>query len=129
MPFDSDAPTEVTTRDRLIMLRDFLAELPDERFSIRWAFTGGDAPISMNAFPECGTAACISGWAQLLFPADADDVFGLESHEACELFMPRGWDDDKAYHLYTRARAVAVLDHLINTGEVDWSVAFQERPA
>ncbi len=125
MPFDAQAPAEVTARDRVIQLRDFLETLPDERFNIAYAWTGPGGTwgtyeqVKAN---ECGTAACISGWAQVLFPREGNPL-GVSAEQAVELFMPRGYDSDKTAKKYTRARAVAVLDYYLTTGKIDWSVA------
>ena len=112
MPYDASPPAEVTARDRLIQLRDFLASVPPKEFSyITW---------------DCGTSACIGGWAGRLFGLSHDESFstpvaellGLSGEQARELFFdaPIEWP-------ITEKHAVAVLDHLLATGTVDWSVA------
>jgi hypothetical protein len=132
MPFDGNPPAEVTARDRMIQLRDFLAALPDERFSMRHVFTAKDKDIyHLEQFHECGTAACIFGYACVLWPEVSDGMnqfpivehLWLSNKEACQLFTPPGWYDDKDAKQYTRAMAVAVLDHFLATGKIDWSVA------
>jgi hypothetical protein len=96
---------------------------------------------------SCGTVACLAGWAHgLRYPrrsinrliADAKietdaetgdfggvtwvsgaEFLGLDFDQAHELFLPSGvgpWDK------ITPAHAVAVLRHLAETGEVDWTV-------
>jgi hypothetical protein len=143
MPFD--ASEENNARARLIRLRDFLAGLPAERFSMN---TLGDVDGAWNpdlqaqALHGCGTAACIAGWACALYaPAvtlfEADDVagfvLGLEHSLARELFYP--WDsqsieiDWAEASLITPDQAVRVLDWLIATGQVDWAKAFEDAPA
>lgn len=126
MPFDSDAPAEVTTRDRLLRLRDFLAELPAERFEM------SNTGTLLWENPHCGSPACIGGWARILFVPWQDRFVGLTEvgftrlglsyGQADALFFPAGgWN---AYSAMP-AQAVKVLDHLIATGEVDWGVAFR----
>lgn len=113
MPFDAAAPAEVSARDRMIQLRDFLAELPDEKFDISlW---------------HCGTAGCIGGWAETLFfgsaysghdESEVGEHIGLSVANAERLFYPLGY----RYGRHTPAQAVAVLDHYLATGEISWAV-------
>lgn len=85
----------------------------------------------------CGTAGCIGGWAEVLFVAKDDDrigeakdeevaeALGLTEEQAHNLFFPlvgikeAGIEID-SYTELTQAQAVQVLDHLMETGEVDW---------
>lgn len=130
MPFDATPDAQVTARDRVIRLRDFLAELPDERFDMgTWgAYDVGTKKLQH----DCGTAACIGGWAERLFGRATDEPeaacasLGLDPCQGEALFYPPGHNSGR----YTKARAVAVLDHLLATsdpgtvnGVVDWSVA------
>jgi len=131
MPFDAAPPAEVTARDRVIRLRDFLDALPDERFDMDdylvWNKCDGPSRYNMpigKAVNICGTAACIAGWAQALFdpdtPQDEDiaaRLLGLNSTQASALFIP----DSRG--VLTRAQAVATLDHYLATGEIDWAKA------
>ncbi len=140
MPFDAatytvDPLTLTTPRERLEYLRDFLLRLPAERFDMRQYARRADG--STNSFApselthDCGTAACVCGWAIALFEPRmfvgddiaAADLLGLEPRMADELFYPTGFGRPGLYPL---AHAVAVLTHLIQTGEVDWSVAGSE---
>lgn len=135
MPFDSAPDAEVTARDRVIRLRDFLARLPDPQFDmsdyLNWKVGPNryHMPIGL-AVKECGTAACIAGWAQVLFDPTAKQdewiaqkLLGLSEEAADALFRPRqlGYYGDS--DVYTLARAVAVLDNYLATGLIDWSVA------
>jgi len=119
-------------RERIEKLRDFLRDdVPDERFDMS-DYLVPSARSRSNpyqktvgaALKSCGTAACIAGWAQYLFEPRrrwsfeiGRDSLGLTDHEAKKLFLP--------IHLESlsdipRARAVATLTHLLETGEVDW---------
>lgn len=130
MAYDAQAPAEVTARDRVIQLRDFLETLPPEKFTMRRYFTGpGGVTIVPSSFNECGTAACIAGWAILQFGDDdrkshrsvAGGLLGLSDEQAIALFDPEGNDGtEAALNHFTRARAVAVLDHYLETGKIDW---------
>lgn len=103
-------------------VRDHIATLNPKQFNMsawRWPQQ------------ECGTAACIGGWAEaVLFPDDPDDVgstdlrdaLGIREEQWVPLFAPPGWSLRVASP-YSQAAAVAVLDHLIETGEVDWDYA------
>lgn len=138
MACDAEPSVEVAARDRLIRLRDFLAELSDEQFNIEHLWSNRDGS---EAKFGCGSAACIAGWTCTLFAAeigelhpdaiDAQTVLGINDDQGDLLFLP-GLDDGDFNpsfrewpQIYTRAGAVVVLDHLIATGKVDWSVAFK----
>lgn len=74
---------------------------------------------------RCGTVACIGGHAAILFPeGHPNETLGLSLSEGKELFYAwsyREWYDVKLRNITIR-HAVAVLRHLAETGEVDWSV-------
>lgn len=80
----------------------------------------------------CGTPACIGGWAQAIrkqeqiesgevrtvdFGTDADDWLGLTEDETEALFYP---ETDAEWKDITREQAIAHLEHIIETGEVNW---------
>lgn len=123
MPFDSEAPIAPSTvRDNLISLRDHIARLPVERFDMRdW----------------CGTAMCLGGHAAALFfdlpygdfggetAGMVAEVMGLKDDQADSLFTPRPGLLGAGPYCATPVQAAVVLDHLIATGQVDWSVAFK----
>ena len=81
----------------------------------------------------CGTPACISGWAQHMWPTANDkplaEILGLtDTQQANRLIVPMS--SGTAYfsaqpgersHI-TSKHAAAVLRHLARTGDVDWSV-------
>lgn len=83
---------------------------------------------------SCGTVACIAGWTKRIrtqIPVGINEDFywgpeakwlGLDVDEGEELFFGDDWT---CAHLndVTPSEAVAVLRHLAETGEVDWSVA------
>ena len=74
----------------------------------------------------CGTACCIGGWAQLMHIKDgykrhinsAEAYLGLDHEIAHELFYPT----DPYIYLKDPKLAAKVLRHLVETGEVDWSI-------
>lgn len=116
MAFDAETTERTVTRDRVMRLRDLLKTLPPEKFDMR-----------NPGF--CGSPACIGGWALRLFMPDEADhesvsatapLLGLTAAQGFHLFFPSGFTG--AYSA-SPAQAVAVLDHLLATGEVDWSVA------
>lgn len=123
MPFDAatyarDPLTITDPRERLEYLRDFLRELPKERFSMaHWP----DAA----ELHRCGTAACIGGWADAIWGRtttndEAGERLGLSADEAWALFYPSSdWLNTDT----TIAQALRVVDHFLATGEVDWSKA------
>jgi hypothetical protein len=71
---------------------------------------------------NCGTAACIAGWASLFRPdarnpySRARDALGLDAHQAEYLFLPYGWDR----LAWTREQAIATLIRFRDTGEISW---------
>jgi len=90
--------------------------------------------FSMRSFrSDCGTAACIAGWAFVLFAKNGENrfrrgvspydievegqvVLGLKDVEAGRLFYASG----VGVHYATRGQAIAALRHLAATGVVDW---------
>ena len=118
--------------ERLTILRDHIAQLPPSRFNMEtWASTPGTdrGPFDITAGDvkhDCGTCACIGGWADALFqPEDApinslprhstEELLGLTAEQGDELFSPaRDWSS------ITQEDAVATLTRLIETGEVNW---------
>lgn len=133
-PATVDPLTITEPKERLAYLRDFLRELPRERFNmLHFGLSDGRYGYStvapVDVFKECGTAACICGWTNVLFGGrETDDehaaahILGLDIEASENLFYPHGWGSD-LWSVIPPSAAVAVLDHLIATGEVDWSVA------
>jgi len=134
MPFDGNPPAEVTARDRMMQLRDFLDRLPDERFDYGTWQT------------PCDTCACIAGWQGILMQDRVPSrEYGDPSHRAWRRRMAAslGLSEDDGYNLFvraadmdddlvelfgdeglpSRAQTITVLDHFLETGEIDWSVA------
>ena len=79
-----------------------------------------------NYWFDCGTPACISGWADELF-GDSRTSLGITGGQAHQLFEPRNYYADfrrqpgQEGHITAR-HAAAVLRNLVETGVVDWSV-------
>ena len=88
-------------------------------------------------FHHCGTPACIAGHAavffgwghegyskvkkneqMLLVSEAADKELGLSSNQSAWLFVGYPTDDDPVLV----SQAVRVLQHLRDTGEVDWGI-------
>lgn len=124
---DRDPKSLTEPRERLEYLRDFLRELPSHKFTMQsWGH---------NLTKEhCGSPGCICGWTNSLFPesplfiGDTDAAglaLGISWRAAKELFEPvvEQREDYTVYRSATPTQAANVLDHLIRTGEVDWSVA------
>lgn len=123
--------------ERITQLRDFLQALPDEKFNMSSLFKPADvetyrelAPTTATEFVhQCGTAACIAGWAITLFdpfaqlPAAnsglAEELLDLTSDEGFELFVPEGYHNADRF---SRTAAIATLTNLLATGEVNWDV-------
>ncbi len=121
-------------------VRDHIAALPPERFDMsRFASTSATRGRGALERPyvnrqrllnSCGTCACVAGWSiALLGPPRskldddglAAELLGLDMDQAVHLFF--GWAPGNPAIETTPEQAVRVLDHLLATGEVDWSVA------
>lgn len=114
-------------------VRDYIAALPRARFDMRnWA--SGQERVAGEILHSCGTAACIAGWTNALLAPKAAPWgvktaarhLGLASRAAERLFMPQDIDADDWGDI-TTAHAVAVLDHLMATGSVSWTIAVRPR--
>jgi len=82
----------------------------------------------------CGTVACIAGWIvfadspidfamahETLIPTLAREITGLTAEEAADLFLP-SLPAGITWGSVTPEQAIVVLEHLRDTGEVDWMV-------
>ena len=86
---------------------------------------------------ECGTPACIAGFVCARYASEspawkaalldkpisntadiAQQILDLDDLDAEQLFAPEGLFDGRVE--YTRDMAVATLERLADTGEVDW---------
>jgi hypothetical protein len=113
-------------RARLEYLRDFLRTLPEGRFDM------GD-PGSCDftrARGECGSPACIGGWARVLFGKYGDvtsvvhGAFDLSWSVASSITYPDAiMADGRCAFKASPAQAADMITHLLRTGEVDWSQA------
>lgn len=102
-----------------------------------------DLDINNVEYPEniCGTPSCIGGWAEaiLRYENKVDDHdwlsstkigewLGIEDYQIAPLFFPGG---EVAYvwgvYEATKEDAIAVLENLIETGEVDWIKILKEK--
>ncbi len=83
----------------------------------------------------CGAAGCIAGHCYLICDKDGEysltrmgeDFLGLSYRQTVRLFMPDNQYasckvSKKSKRFVTRQRAIKVLENLLETGEVDWSV-------
>jgi hypothetical protein len=133
MPFDlGPLPTaELQSlngpREHLMFLANFLDTLPAKQFDL--------ADWTREA--ECGTVACIDGWACVLFQGKSWDetniredaerraLLGLRDiHQAHQLFIPGQLlaGIGRLAGSISPSEAARVLRHLAATGEVDWSI-------
>jgi hypothetical protein len=118
-------PERSITRDRVMRLRDFLKALPPEKFNM----------AEWGAPAQCGTPACIGGWAERVILkacslgdygwGDVGAALGLDEEKAYALFFPYdvALSGGRTAFRATIPEAVAVLDHYLATGEIDWGVA------
>lgn len=150
MPFDSTdfqaeiaAPVSAETLNRanIKRVRDVIAALDASRFDMSVFASDGENEIPTSRLEHnCNTAACIGGWTAATFrwrgcASEAQDFaaaqLGLTEDQERALFMPNRFDQGISWggDDITQAEAVMVLDRLIETGEVDWSVVLKAREA
>lgn len=113
--------------ERLKMLRDHIANIPESEFNMADYEVEGD----------CGTVRCIAGHCKLLFhdvipdlvwwntEASSREVLGLTWNQGHRLFL--GAISARLTYGVTRNEALQTLDHLMATGKVDWSHAIKGR--
>jgi hypothetical protein len=120
--------------ERIQQLRDFLAGLPPEKLNMHDWFTHlgdlvawvPDMPTYPDVVNECGTCACIAGWANFIFrdvPTSRDDfgssarnLLGLSDEQGQLLFMAldyEGHDLIPDIRMITLTHAIAALDIII----------------
>lgn len=108
-------------KDNVLTVADGIdnSAVPDLGFNMNWwEIESDDNSARDMSGHNCGTIACIGGWTERLFPGvEASETLGLTGSQARALFYPDGHFDA------TPDKAVAVLRHLAETGEVDWSIA------
>lgn len=101
-------------RERLTILRDHLASLPDERVKMEVCREERD----------CGTVACIMGWAWTLWEQYGAQVsLALTSAQADRLFMPPEYEDGR----YTRSDAIAAIQSMLDSPDDDALPVWPER--
>jgi hypothetical protein len=116
-------------RERLTILRDHLASLPDERVDMRFVMTDGDSNLissgpAREVLADCGTAACIAGWAGFLFSPDiggygsweAGTDLAFTTDQAFHLFTPKGFLEQGRY---TRQDAIAAIQSMLDSPDDD----------
>lgn len=134
MPFDAEAfdyttvdPLTLTEpRQRLEFMRDFLRTLPARLFDM-------SEPVVCATEDGRGSPGCVGGWLVEKFqqPKGQDirnvgvALLGLTWDQASDLMFPARFhmgDGDNPYRANPND-AADVIDHLLKTGDVDWSVA------
>lgn len=131
-------------RENIQKVRDYIAELEPSQFRMdQWADqldANGESMLIDFAQRDsllrhdCGTCACIGGWTMALLGEGkitmsseaAGALLGLGKNEATCLFYP-AYIANREWGKITPEQGVRVLDHLLETGKVDWSVAVSER--
>jgi hypothetical protein len=101
---------------------DLLKALPDERFDMgRWRPIRDGGYISDDVLMhDCGTTACIAGWAAVFHPGHNSPRFratlalGLSHYQADNLFIPA------SVSTKTREDAIRVLEQFRDTGVIQW---------
>jgi hypothetical protein len=124
--------------ENILVLREAILAHPDNFGMAEWG--GGLTPQQLFDRYH-GATACLGGWAEALFCVPADqkldkrriavaEALGLLLVDANDLFFPclhgsaRKIHEDFNPYDATAAQAAIVLDHLIETGDVDWNKAY-----
>ena len=119
-------------RDTFIRLHAApLPEYPDKGFNMRFKdFPSFQNKINRDAMQNytqhnCGTAACIEGWVNLVFGRffSIENGLGLSTDDMDDLTMPEITQGsyDESPKIFTLEAAITTLTHLLDTGEVDWA--------
>lgn len=97
-----------------------------------WLDNGKSYPPLPSEINKCGTVACIGGWCNVLQYEENPDKFYAADYQALEETDWLGLDDDSAHALFYSSVSfgitdpldvIPVLEHLRDTGEVDWSLS------
>lgn len=120
-------------RKNIKKVRDVIAALPRKRFNMEYyaaihdtADECGDDIPAVQLTHTCNTAGCIAGWTVATFATRnssrhtgqrAKNLLGITEAQSHNLFAPPGYDEPGRF---SQAHAVRVLDHLLETGKVDW---------
>lgn len=131
-------------RDNILKVREHILALEDQRrFNMNYFLSQIDQEGPSYYDPtvllhNCGTCACLAGWTAGLLDDQLTDeqrdrnsiadrgrvLLGLDSSQADRLFHPYNlhpsWGDE--WEAIPPRGAVEVLDHLLETGEIDWSI-------
>jgi hypothetical protein len=122
-------------RENIKKVRDHIAAVEADRFNMTWWSAIADARDFDHVDPttllhDCGTAGCIGGWTNALFGGDgavaAGETLGITKEQRSQLFFAYG--TERQLDEITQWHAVAALDHLMETGEVDWDAVFGGAP-
>lgn len=102
--------------------------------------THNERTISEGLKHNCNSCACIAGWASSLTEMGKDEdieeaaarYMGLGYREAHDLFYPYGldhsWEAHTGWGHVRPEQAIKVLDHLLETGKVDWKIIGEYTP-
>lgn len=108
--------------------------VPGLGFNMDFLYTSGQeaAGADLLGVENCGTVACIAGWAGIVIEGKASfriarEAFGLSESDALRLFYATNHPDARTgeYGPLFRIQpdqAVRTLRHLAATGEVSWEV-------
>jgi hypothetical protein len=130
--------------DRLLQVRNHILTFPHKFQMSFWAkvfktMTGYKGSPWLNS--ECGTTACIGGWAHFLFVGETEQEFRflnnsspdveelLGIHSGAKLFFHSDWPREfrEPYEQSTSAReaaeaaANAIDDYIVNCGRGKWA--------
>lgn len=146
MPFDSlPQEPQITTKsvfsplhtERLLELEALLrSDRARDHFYMAYHFldggkdTGTEFPRDMR---DCGTTACIAGWAAIHFGLKAANIYEVREHLGISFDMAHALMLSPGANGAISCRdpliAADVIHHLIETGAVNWSLAMEKASA
>lgn len=113
-------------RERLLLLADRIERTPHAKRLDESDLTSRPRRFSMKWW-NCGTAACIGGWAEAMFlgkgyhpVSDVSEALGLNRKQSDTLFFHETSAD------ITPEQAASCLRFLAETGKVDWGRALRK---
>lgn len=119
-------------KEALLTVADVIENQSLNSVKFDMCYFNSDAAASVRE-PDCGTTACIAGYALAYYDpkfykrvglgettghSRAQELLGLSEAESDDLFYAFGANQDLAD--ITAERAVAVLRSAVETGRIDW---------
>lgn len=120
-------------RENILKVADAIEShsIPDLGFNMSLWIDRKPGPEDDRSGHNCGTTACIAGWAVAVMNGGVIPEVGVPIQDDAEKYFGLNWTDGEDLFVNwvgkspTPAEAVIVLRHLAETGEVDWDRALK----